>query len=184
MKRKIYEKMLKWKERGMTKPLMIIGARQVGKTYIINEFCEKEFENFISINLLEHPEIIEIYKQSISADEKYLRLCANLNINPDLNKTIIFFDEIQESEELISALKWYCETDKPFKIICAGSLLGVKLKRFHSSFPVGKVEMLNMYPMDFEEFLYTQNSGEYLTKYIKECFNQNKAIDNVTHEKC
>lgn len=183
MKRKIYEKMLKWKERGMTKPLMIIGARQVGKTYIINEFCEKEFENFISINLLEHPEIIEIYKQSISADEKYLRLCANLNINPDLNKTIIFFDEIQESEELISALKWYCETDKPFKIICAGSLLGVKLKRFHSSFPVGKVEMLNMYPMDFEEFLYTQNSGEYLTKYIKECFNQNKAIDNVTHEK-
>lgn len=183
MKRKIYEKMLKWKERGMTKPLMIIGARQVGKTYIINEFCEKEFENFISINLLEHPEIIEIYKQSISADEKYLRLCANLNINPDLNKTIIFFDEIQESEELISALKWYCETDKPFKIICAGSLLGVKLKRFHSSFPVGKVEMLNMYPMDFEEFLDTQNSGEYLTKYIKECFNQNKAIDNVTHEK-
>lgn len=74
MKRKIYEKMLKWKERGMTKPLMIIGARQVGKTYIINEFCEKEFENFISINLLEHPEIIEIYKQSICADEKIFKI--------------------------------------------------------------------------------------------------------------
>lgn len=183
MKRKVYEKLINWKNRGMKKPLMIIGARQVGKTYIIEEFCKSEFNNFISINLLDHPEITELYKQSISSDEKYIRLCAELNINPDLNNTVIFFDEIQESEELISTLKWYCETDKPFKIICAGSLLGVKLKRFHSSFPVGKVEMINMYPMDFEEFLYTQNSGEYLTNYIKECYEQNKPMDNVIHEK-
>ncbi len=183
MKRKIYEKLINWKDRGMKKPLMIIGARQVGKTYIIEEFCKSQFNNFISINLLDHPEITELYKQSISSEEKYIRLCAELNINPDLRDTIIFFDEIQESEELISALKWYCETDRPFKIICAGSLLGVKLKRFHSSFPVGKVEMINMYPMDFEEFLYTQNSGEYLTNYIKECYEQNKPMDNVMHEK-
>ncbi len=183
MKRKIYEKIINWKNRGMKKPLMIIGARQVGKTYIIEKFCKSEFRNFISINLLNHPEIVELYKQSISSDEKYIRLCAELNINPDLNDTVIFFDEIQESEELISALKWYCEIDKPFKVICAGSLLGVKLKRFHSSFPVGKVEMINMYPMDFEEFLYTQNSGEYLTNYIKECYEQNKPMDGVMHEK-
>ena len=71
----------------------------------------------------------------------------------DVQNTIIFFDEIQESEELISALKYFNESLEPFKIICAGSLLGVKLKRMHSSFPVGKVKMLNMYPMDFEEFL-------------------------------
>ena len=151
--RKIYEKLINWKNNGMKKPLMIIGARQVGKTYIINEFCKKEYKNAIQINLLNHPEIVELYKQNISLEEKYIRLCANLNINPNVEDTIIFFDEIQESEELISSLKWYCEDERPFKIICAGSLLGVKLKRFHSSFPVGKVEMINMFPMDFEEFL-------------------------------
>lgn len=183
MKRKIYKDLVNWKNRGMKKALMIIGARQVGKTYIIEEFCKNEFENYVSINLLDHPEITELYKQNISSEEKYIRLCANLNINPNLENTIIFFDEIQESEELISALKWYCESDKPFKVICAGSLLGVKLKRFHSSFPVGKVELLHMYPMDFEEFLLTQNSGDYLTKYIKECYEQNKPMDNVMHEK-
>ncbi|MBO5349881.1 MAG: ATP-binding protein [Clostridia bacterium] len=183
MQRKIYEKLKKWKDKGMKKPLMIIGARQVGKTYIVEQFCKNEFENYISINLLDHPEIAEIYKQSISSEEKYIRLCAELNINPNLEETIIFFDEIQESEELISALKWFCESDKPFKIICAGSLLGVKLKRFHSSFPVGKVEMLNMYPMDFEEFLSTQNSGEYLINYIKDCYEKNSPMDNVMHEK-
>lgn len=183
MKRKIYNYLVDWKNRGMKKALMIIGARQVGKTYIIEEFCKNEFENYVSINLLDHPEITELYKQNISSEEKYIRLCANLNINPNLENTIIFFDEIQESEELISALKWYCESEKPFKVICAGSLLGVKLKRFNSSFPVGKVELLNMYPMDFEEFLLTQNSGDYLTKYIKECYEQNKPMDNVMHEK-
>ena len=183
MQRKIYNKIKKWKEKGMKKPLMIIGARQVGKTYIIEEFCKKEFDNYVMINLLDHPEIVEIYKQNISSKEKYIRLCAELNINPNLNETIIFFDEIQESEELISALKWFCESEKQFKIICAGSLLGVKLKRFHSSFPVGKVEMINMYPMDFEEFLSTQNSGEYLINYIKKCYEENSPMDNVMHEK-
>lgn len=183
MKRKIYERLINWKNNGMKKPLMIIGARQVGKTYIINEFCKKEYKNAIQINLLNHPEIVELYKQSISLEEKYIRLCANLNINPNLEDTIIFFDEIQESEELISSLKWYCEDERPFKIICAGSLLGVKLKRFHSSFPVGKVEMINMFPMDFEEFLMTQNNGKYLIEYIKKCFLENSPMDEITHEK-
>lgn len=183
MKRKIYERLINWKNNGMKKPLMIIGARQVGKTYIINEFCKKEYKNAIQINLLNHPEIVELYKQSISLEEKYIRLCANLNINPNLEDTIIFFDEIQESEEVISSLKWYCEDERPFKIICAGSLLGVKLKRFHSSFPVGKVEMINMFPMDFEEFLMTQNNGKYLIEYIKKCFLENSPMDEITHEK-
>lgn len=183
MKRKIYQNLLEWKEKGMKKPLMIIGARQVGKTYIVQEFCKNEFENYLYINLLEHPEIKKLYLQNISTSEKYIKLCAILNVNPNPENTVIFFDEIQESEELISSLKWYCEVDTPFKIICAGSLLGVKLRRFNSSFPVGKVEMINMYPMDFEEFLYTQNMGEYLVNCIKECFEKNQPMDNVMHEK-
>ena len=70
MKRKIYKDLVNWKNRGMKKALMIIGARQVGKTYIIEEFCKNEFENYVSINLLDHPEITELYKQNISSEEK------------------------------------------------------------------------------------------------------------------
>ena len=81
MKRKIYNDLLNWKKEGMKKPLMVIGARQVGKTYIIEEFCKNEFKNYISINLLHHPEIVELYLQNISTNEKYIRMCAILDIN-------------------------------------------------------------------------------------------------------
>lgn len=105
-----------------------------------------------------------------------------LDIDINLENTIIFFDEIQESEELISALKYFNESKEPFKIICAGSLLGVKLKRMHSSFPVGKVKMLNMYPMDFEEFLMA-NGSTALIDEIKNCYKNNIAMDSVLHNK-
>ena len=97
-------------------------------------------------------------------------------------KCEIFFDEIQECEELIGALKYFNETKEPFKIICAGSLLGVKLKRMHSSFPVGKVKMLNMYPMDFEEFLIA-NGNIALINEIENCYINNTQMDSVLHEK-
>lgn len=119
---------------------MIIGARQIGKTYIIKEFCKNEFENYIYINLLDNSQIVDLFEQSIPTEEKFTKMQWILNENIDLEKTIIFFDEIQLSEKLISNLKYFCESDKPFKIICAGSLLGVKINRFHSSFPVGKVK--------------------------------------------
>ena len=158
MKRKIYKELLNWKDNSINIPLMIIGARQIGKTYIIKEFCQNEFENYVYINLLDNPQIVELFEQTIPTEEKFTKLKLILNTDIDLEKTIIFFDEIQLSEKLISNLKYFCESDKPFKIICAGSLLGVKINRFHSSFPVGKVKMEYMYPMDFEEFLMATSS--------------------------
>lgn len=182
MKRKIYEELIKWKNTDMKKPLMVIGARQIGKTYIIREFCKNEFKQYIYINLLEHSEIIKIFKQEISTAEKFNRMKIYLDIDIDIENTIIFFDEIQESEELISSLKYFNESEEPFKIICAGSLLGVKLKRMNSSFPVGKVKMLNMYPMDFEEFLMA-NGNQGLIDEIYKCYNSNTPMDAVLHEK-
>lgn len=182
MKRKIYEELIKWKNTDMKKPLMVIGARQIGKTYIIREFCKNEFKQYIYINLLEHSEIIKIFKQEISTAEKFNRMKIYLDIDIDIENTIIFFDEIQESEELISSLKYFNESEEPFKIICAGSLLGVKLKRMNSSFPVGKVKMLNMYPMDFEEFLMA-NGNQGLIDEIYKCYNSNTPMDTVLHEK-
>ena len=185
MKRKIYGELLKWKKENIDTPLMVIGAPQVGKTYIIREFCEKEFQKNIYINLFEHNEIVELFAQKISTEEKFTRLEIILNMSIDLENTIIFFDEIQESEELISSLKYFCEDKRPFKIICAGSLLGVKINRFHSSFPVGKVRMINMYPMNFEEFILANmpEMGETLINEIKNCYDKNEKMTDVLHQK-
>ena len=183
MKRKIYDDLLKWKTTGMQEPLMLIGARQIGKTYIIREFCRREFENYIEINLFDEPEIIKIFSQNISTLEKFNRMKIYLDKDINIQNTIIFFDEVQESEEVISALKFFNESEDNYKIICAGSLLGVKLKRMKTSFPVGKVKLLNMYPMDFEEFLMA-NGNDMLIDEIYKCYNHNYLIDEVLHDKC
>lgn len=182
MERKIYSNLLEWKKNSIKTPLMIIGARQIGKTYIIKEFCQKEFEKNIYINLLDNPQIVDLFEQSIPTEEKFTKMQWILNTEIDLEKTIIFFDEIQLSEKLISNLKYFCESEKPFKIICAGSLLGVKINRFHSSFPVGKVKMEHMYPMDFEEFLMA-TSSQGLIDEIYKCYNSSIPMTSALHEK-
>ena len=182
MKRKIYTDLLNWKKFWIDTPLMIIGARQIGKTYIINEFCENEFENYIYINLLDNPKVVDLFEQSISTEEKFVQLQWLLDVDIDLETTIIFFDEVQLSEKLISNLKYFCESEKPYKIICAGSLLGVKINRFNSSFPVGKVRMLYMYPMDFEEFLMATSSNNIIDE-IRKCYDNMQPISSPIHEK-
>ena len=186
MERKIYKELFKWKKNEIETPLMIIGARQVGKTYIIKEFCKKEFDKSVYINLFENQELVEIFQRKISIFEKVqlLKLLVKdtQNIDIDFTNTVIFFDEIQESEELISSLKYFNESDVPYKIICAGSLLGVKLKRFHSSFPVGKVRMLNMYSMNFEEFLISM-LGNDIIDILKEHYDKNEPLIDVMHDK-
>lgn len=183
MKRKIYKELLSWKENNIEKPLMVIGARQIGKTYIINEFCKKEFKNYIYLNLLEEVNVVNIFKENISTQEKVDKLELLLDKKIDFENTIIFFDEVQESEEIISALKFFCENETKYKIICAGSLLGVKIHRFNSSFPVGKVKIINMYPMDFEEFLMA-NDQEKLIEEIYKCYKNNTPMIEPIHNKC
>ena len=182
MKRKIYNDLLNWKENSIDTPLMIIGARQIGKTYVINEFCKNEFENYIYINLLDNPQIVDLFEQPISTEEKFKKMQWLLNMSIDIETSIIFFDEIQLSEKLISNLKYFCESEKPFKIICAGSLLGVKINRFNSSFPVGKVRMIYMYPMDFEEFLMATSIQGLIDEVIK-CYNEMVPISQPLHNK-
>ena len=163
-------------------PLMVVGARQIGKTYTIDEFCKNEFTKYIYINLLNNKEIIEIFKENINTEEKIKKMELSLGHTIDYENTIIFFDEIQESEELISALKFFCESKVSYKIICAGSLLGVKINRFHSSFPVGKVRIINMYPMNFEEFLWAMDY-EIAIPEIKRCYQENVKMSDSIHEK-
>lgn len=184
MKRKIYEELLEWKNNQLnTKPLMVLGARQVGKTYIISEFCKNEFKNFISVNLLQDTEVTTLYKRTdLNSEQKFNYLQTIINFDLSTEDTILFIDEIQFSEELISELKFFCEKHNNIRIICAGSLLWVKLKRLNSSFPVGKVKMINMYPMDYEEFLIA-NHQEMLIEEIKKCYNNNSLMIEPLHTK-
>ncbi len=181
MYRKIQEDLIKW-QNDFKRPLMLVGARQTGKTYILNEFCQKNFTNYIYLNLDKEEDIKNIFEQTIDPDliiEK-IEILKNIVINPE--NTIIFFDEIQVSERAISSLKYFCESSKPFKIICAGSLLGVKINRFKSSFPVGKVDIKYLYPMDFEEYLMALKEDK-LIQEIKNHFESNEALLNPIHEK-
>ena len=181
MKRKIYDDLLKWKEKSEFKPLIVLGVRQCGKSYIIDEFCNKEFKNYKKVNLFQDTKVIDLYKSSNSSDKKYQDLKLLLNFDFDMEDSVLFIDEIQECEELISELKYFNEKHSNVRIICAGSLLGVKLARLTKSFPVGKVSRLYMYPMDFEEFL-TAFDEEMLIDRIKECFHNNQSMGTL-HDK-
>ena len=182
MKRKLYNNLLKWKKENVKMPYMLIGARQTGKTYILEEFCKKEFENYVYINLDSMESMKEVFEKTIIPEQIITNIEAILNIDIDIEKTIIFIDEIQVSEKAISALKYFCESEKEYKIVCAGSLLGVKINRFKSSFPVGKVWIEYLYPMDFEEFLMAINE-EKLLEMIEQSYNTMEPMINNLHEK-
>ncbi len=181
MYRKIEEELTKW-QKDFKMPLMLIGARQTGKTYILEKFCKKSFKNYIYINLDKEENIAKIFEETINPDTIIEKIEIIKNIVINLEDTIIFFDEIQVSEKAITSLKYFCESDKPYKIVCAGSLLGVKINRFKSSFPVGKVTIKYLYPMDFEEYLMALKEDK-LIKEIETHFKSNEKLMEPIHEK-
>lgn len=181
MKRKIYNDLLNWKNTDNFKPLVVLGVRQCGKTYIIDEFCKNEFKYYKKVNLLENSDVVKLYKSDEPSEKKYNDLKLLLDFDFDREGSILFIDEIQVSEELISELKYFNEKHSNVRLICAGSLLGVKLSRLRKPFPVGKISRLYMYPMDFEEFLLAFNQKALIDK-IRECFNKNELM-GLIHNK-
>ena len=180
MYRKIEEELNKWLQ-DFKMPLMLIGARQTGKTYILEKFCKKNFNNYIYINLDKEDSICNIFESTINPETiiEKLEIIKNINFNPE--DTIIFLDEIQVSERAITSLKYFCESAKPYKIVCAGSLLGVKINRFHSSFPVGKVVIKYLYPMDFEEYLMALGEDKLITE-IQKHYETNEPLMSPIHD--
>lgn len=181
MQRKIYNDLLDWKNAKEFKPLIVLGVRQCGKTFIIDEFCKNEFKNYKKVNLLEDTDVVKLYKSTASSEKKYNDLKLLLDFDFDKEDSILFIDEIQVCEELISELKFFNEKHSNVRLIGAGSLLGVKLARLNKPFPVGKVSRLYMYPMDFEEFLIAFNQNSLLER-IKECFEKNESM-GLIHSK-
>lgn len=181
MYRFIEEDLKKWKNDSKM-PLMLVGARQVGKTYVLEKFCKENYEKYIYINLDKEENISQIFESSIDPDTIIEKIEIIKNINIDIENTIIFFDEIQVCERAITSLKYFCESVKPYKIVCAGSLLGVKINRFKSSFPVGKVTIKYLYPMNFEEFLLSLNEDKLIDE-IKTHYITNESLVEPIHEK-
>lgn len=151
MERKISENLVAWKNKQERKPLVLKGARQVGKTYILKDFGEKEFSGYHYFNLEQSESLRSIFAKDLNPKRiiQEMMIYLNKKINPD--QDLIILDEIQEAPRAMTSLKYFNEEMPGLAICVAGSLIGVKLSQ--ESFPVGKVEFLNMYPMSFDEFL-------------------------------
>lgn len=165
MKRLIYNQLIEWKNRRYRKPLVLLGARQVGKTYILKEFGENEFENFVYINCHK-----DVYAASLFRDVDASRILPELehyyNVKVKPGKTLLFFDEIQEVKNGLASMKYFCEDFPNVHVAVAGSLLGISLRE-NESYPVGKIETMHLYPMTFSEYLMAKGREGLLTALHK-----------------
>lgn len=163
MKRQLYTQLLEWKESNRRKPLLLQGARQVGKTWLISEFGKNEYDNFIYLNFEETPELRSFFDGNKNPYEIIENLGLYLGKKIEEKGTLICFDEIQVAPQALTSLKYFQEKSPEFHLIAAGSLLGVSLGKV-SSFPVGKVNFLTLYPLSFSEYLVAIGEDLLLTK--------------------
>lgn len=183
LKRKAYDKLLEWKSEHRKTCLMVKGARQVGKTYIIREFGRNEYRSFIEINFIEQKEMKEIFSGNISADEIYKRMSAFIrNIELIPGETLIFLDEIQTCGNARTALKFLAE-DGRYDVITSGSLLGLTYAENGNrdaeepdSVPTGYEAFLTMYSLDFEEFLWAEGYSEDAVDLLRDCYDSKAKV--------
>lgn len=182
MKRKIEEKLLAWKEKTADrKPLMINGARQVGKTYVLRKFGLEQFKNTVYVNLEQNRMIASYFEDNLSPEQiiRYLEASTGERIIP--GQTLLIFDEIQSSERALTSLKYFCEEAPEYHVACAGSLLGVAINRSNYSYPVGKIETIMLYPFDFEEYLWARGKA-ILAEEILNAYANMRPLVNGLHQ--
>lgn len=179
MKRKIYSKLIEWKESSSHKPLILNGVRQCGKTYIMKEFGKNEFQNFAYVNCDRNENLHQIFEGGFNISKIIRGISALSGVDIIPGKTLIFLDEVQSFPLVLESLKYFCEDAPDYHVAVAGSLLGIAL---HSgvSFPVGKVQTMKLYPMDFEEFLMAKGEQQLLRIMHDHDFDLLTAL----HEKC
>ena len=181
MQRKIMDYFMEWKASPYRKPLILQGARQVGKTYSVLEFGRKHYDNVAYFNFETSPRLAETFAENIEPDYLIPILSRLANQTIVKERTLVFLDEVQLCERALTSLKYFCELAPEYHIIVAGSLLGVAVNREQFSFPVGKVDIKTLYPMDMEEFLLACGENE-LVGEIKDCFAANKPMPAALHE--
>lgn len=179
MKRLIVNDLIQWKLSAKRKPLVLQGARQIGKTFIIDQFGQKEYKNYIKINFEEDDNLKEIFS-ILNPNRIINQLGLYLNKSISAKDTLLFFDEIQAFSQAITSLKYFQENAPEFHIIAAGSLLGVSIGK-STGFPVGKVNFLTMYPMNFQEYLMAKNQDLMIAELLN--IGDFTALPEVLHEK-
>jgi len=180
MKRKILQNLIAWKSQIKRKPLILMGARQVGKTFVLKKFGKEEYTNTIYLNFEDNPRLCKLFDASL--DPKIILKSLTIEMNAEIieGKTLIIFDEIQECPNALNSLKYFCENTPKQHIVAAGSLLGVKLAHV-KGFPVGKVQFLTLYPLSFQEFLEALKEP-LLKNFIEEIVSLEPLAPNL-HEK-
>ena len=182
LERKIYYELLKWKNNDNKNSLIVKGARQVGKTFIIDKFCRDNYKNYVYINFFANSEYNSIFENGLDVDTIIKQMTVRLpNINLVPYETVIFLDEIQDCPEAITALK-FLTIDKRFDVIASGSLLGINYKEV-PSYPVGYVEHLEMHSLDFEEFCWANGMSKEAIGYLKEYFDKLEPVPSSMHNK-
>lgn len=179
LKRKAYERLLRWKNAENRKALCVLGARQIGKTTLIREFAKQHYEHFVEINFIEEPRAKEIFMGNQDADSIITNLTAYKMQPMEPGKTLVLFDEIQEYPDVRTAMKFLVE-DGRFDYIESGSLLGVKFKDI-TSYPVGFEETYRMYPMDLEEFLWANGVQESTIDHLRKCYESRMPVSLSIH---
>lgn len=165
MERKIIQQLKLWKDHPERKPLILLGARQVGKTWVMKHFGQTEFQNVAYINCDVEPLAKELFAADYNIPRILLTLQAITGTNIEAGKTLIIFDELQEVERGLHSLKYFQENAPEYHVMAAGSLLGITLGK-GQSFPVGKVNTMHLYPMDFEEFLLATGEADLCNRCI------------------
>lgn len=160
--------------------LLITGARQIGKTYSIREFG-KTFKHFVEINFIESPEAVDLFKGAKNSDDLLLRISAMVTTPLIKGETLIFFDEVQQCPDIVTAIKFLVD-EGSYRYILSGSLLGVELKDLRSE-PVGYMGVKNMYPLDFEEFITCIGISDKVIDSLRKAWHERAAIDSFVHEK-
>ena len=180
LKRKIEKDILRWIEGG-DKALLVYGVRQAGKTFTVRECLRATGCDYVEFNLISQPEIVGILDGATSVDDLILKLslCSDKKITP--GKTFFFFDEIQRYKEIVTKIKFLVD-DGRFRYVLSGSLLGVEIVNLKSA-PVGYLQTLAMYPLDFEEFLQVFNVGESVLDMLRKAFFSKTPVDEVVHGK-
>ena len=146
------ENLSHWKQKAQRKPLLLMGARQVGKTFLLRQFGKEEYKNTVYLNFEDNPRLCKLFDAELDPETIIKALSIEMDVEIICEKTLIIFDEVQECPRALNSLKYFCENTPEQHIIAAGSLLGVKLSHI-KGFPVGKVEFLTLYPLSFLEFL-------------------------------
>jgi predicted AAA+ superfamily ATPase len=177
MYRDILNDLKQWKDKTRRKPLLLTGVRQCGKTYIVEEFAKNNFKSYVYINFEETPAVSEIFNYDFDVKRILTEFERIYKTKIVPGETLVFFDEIQECPKAITSLKYFCENVKELHLVCAGSLLGVAIKKENISFPVGKVNRMQLYPMSFKEFVIANGRDDLIETF--EAWAEDRAIPDL-----